>query len=680
MPSVAAPSISTPLVSGASATSRVVVGTCGHVDHGKTSLVRALTGVDTDRWQEEKRRGITIDLGFAAYRDGEVGCAFVDVPGHHAFVHNMLAGAAGVDAVLLVVAADEGVMPQTREHLQICQLLGIRRGIIALTRTDLVEEAWLELVREEVAELTRNTFLGSAPVVPVSVVSGEGLAALRKTLRQLIVSTRPRTVEGPFRMPLDRVFLLKGFGVIVTGTVTAGSLRSGESFCLYPAEKTLRQRGLHVHERTVERIEAGQRAGINVVQIEAQQLKRGDQLAEAGSLLRSSALDVQLTLLAQAGENRRGTALQRGLASSRRVRLHLGTQEVLGRLMLFREDPLLPGETELARLRLEHPVAARRGDRFILRGESPPTTLGGGEVIDPAPCRLRRDEGHLLRPLLADLETQIVQLALLERWRGIDAAQGAVRTDVSLSKFRQAARVAVERGVLFDLDTPHGDGRYVHRRALDAMQERLGEILAAYHGAHGHRAGASLSELRGQFERRRGQRAQFDATHFERLMAHLVGRAVLAQADDGRIRLPEHRAALNPAAARRMDELVARIAADEPQPLRRVALLESLAMPPSEGDLLLRMAVELGRLVRVRDDLYYTPAGLRRIQDLLRREAARAGQITVIDFKAWVGITRKHAVDLLEHFDAIRYTLRVGDHRLIRSEGSENDVRAQGGS
>ena len=365
-----------------------VIGTSGHIDHGKTTLVKALTGVDTDRFAEEKIRGITIDLGFAHYED-ELGnhMAIVDVPGHEKFVHNMLAGATGMDAVLLVVAADEGVMPQTREHLNICNLLNIKSGIVALTRVDLVEDReMVELCKEEVLTLLEGTFLENVPVIPVSAVTGQGLNQLRNEFAKLANKFVHPEIEKPFRLYVDRSFTLKGFGTVVTGTVLTGSLSQGQEVVQYPQAREIRIRGMQSHGIKVKEVQAGQRAALNLTGIAKEEVQRGNQLAMPESLLSGYMINASLSLLKDASTP---------LKNRTRVRLHLGTQELIGRIVLLEGESLSPGETAMVQFRSESILSGKYGDRFIIRSFSPIYTIGGGTLINPSPSKSRRLQQEL---------------------------------------------------------------------------------------------------------------------------------------------------------------------------------------------------------------------------------------------------------------------------------------------
>src|SRR5438876_595910 len=360
----------------------VVVGTAGHIDHGKTSLVKALTGTDTDRLPEEKARGITIDLGFAFLEEPDgLTIEVVDVPGHERFVKNMLAGVGGIDLAMLVIAADEGVMPQTREHLAICSLLHIRTGLVVLTKTDTVESDWIELVRDDVATLVRGTFLEGAPVVPVSAKTGAGLDELRATLRRLAETVPARGTDQLPRLPIDRVFTIKGFGTVVTGTLAAGALGVDDRVEVFPRGLVAKVRGLQAHGHAVERAVAGQRTAINLQGLERAAVERGDVIGHAGTLSAVMLVDVVLEMLADA---------PRALKNRDRVRLHAGTSEIMARALLLEGTELAPGGRGFARLRLEAPLVALAGDRFVIRSYSPIVTIGGGTLLDTDPPRLKR--------------------------------------------------------------------------------------------------------------------------------------------------------------------------------------------------------------------------------------------------------------------------------------------------
>ncbi len=359
-----------------------VLGTAGHVDHGKTALIKALTGIDTDRLKEEKERGITIELGFASLHlpSGQT-LGIVDVPGHEKFIKNMVSGAAGIDLVMMVIAADEGIMPQTKEHLHICSLLGISKGIVALTKIDLVEKDWLELVKSEISEFLQGTFLEGAPIVPVSAVKEEGLADLIEALEATVSNIPEKADSGIFRLPVDRVFTMKGFGTVVTGTLVSDRIKSGEEIQILPEEITSRIRGIQVHNQPVEEAWAGQRTAINLQGIEKSAIKRGDVLARPETVRPSQRLDVFVEFLSSNSKNLKNRTL---------VRLHTGTSEIIARVILLEKDEIAPGQKAFAQLVLANKDVVVAGDRFVLRSYSPITTIGGGQIIDPLPAKHKR--------------------------------------------------------------------------------------------------------------------------------------------------------------------------------------------------------------------------------------------------------------------------------------------------
>jgi selenocysteine-specific elongation factor len=633
----------------------LVVGTSGHIDHGKTTLVKALTGIDADRLAEEKARGITIDLGFAHYRD-EAGnhIAFVDVPGHERFVHNMLAGAAGLDAVLMVIAANEGVMPQTLEHLHICDLLGIRQGIIALTRADLVDPELLALAREDVTQAVKGTFLEGAPVLPVSSITGQGLPELKAELGRLSSRAQGRNLEHPFRFPVDRSFTLKGFGTVATGTVVAGRLRKDDEVMQYPRRARVRIRGLQVHGAAADAVEAGQRAAINLTGIEKDEIQRGDQLAAPDSLLTSFLLNVELRLLGD---------IPRDLTQRTRVRMHLGTREVMGRIVLLEGESFRPGETQLIQVRLEQPVSSRYGDRFIIRNYSPLFTLGGGRVIDPAPVKARRIKADLaqrLKALAGEEPLALVeQVAFLQSVRGVRAGEGFNRTGLSAKVFGRVVQQLSSQGLLVNVDT--AEGRYLHVGALERIGGYLERVLENFHKAHPEREGMTRAELSGKLA------PLLSEKEVGVILARLVKQQRIALEGQAYSRAG-HEKSVSGEQEADLNRLIEIIRQGGTQPARRTVLLETAGLAEKAGQKLLNLGAHSGQLVRIKDDLYYTPDTLTGIEARLREHLREHQRITVIEFKDLIGVTRKHAIELLEHFDAARVTLRLENenHRVLR--------------
>ena len=638
-----------------------MIGTSGHIDHGKTTLVKALTGVDTDRWAEEKKRGITIDLGFAHYEDEQGNqLAFVDVPGHEKFIHNMLAGVAGMDAVLLVVAADEGVMPQTREHLNICNLLKIKTGLVAITRIDLVEDSdMVELCQEEVAELLEGTFLEGKPVIPVSTTSGEGLTELRQALSKLGKQIPAAEIEKPFRLSVDRSFTLKGFGTVVTGTVLSGSLRQDEEVQQFPQQRSVRIRGLQAHSQTVSEVFAGQRAALNLAGITKEEIQRGDQLAKEESLLTSYMLNASLTLLED---------VSAALKNRTRIRLHLGSQEVFGRIVLLEGETLSPGKTTLVQFRLESLVCTRHGDRFIVRSYSPMFTLGGGMVIDPSPSKSRRVlhelSGRLRRLHDGDENVRSAEVIYLQSVKGVIEAEFSVRSGLSAKQSAKILQLLQSQQQVLCVD-PFSK-RYLHVQHVERIGEFLSKVLTIHHKKFADREGMTRSELGGKLS------LIFTEKEVEILLKYMIKLGKFVQ-NGQYFSLAEHQPQVSQAQEAGLAHCFELIKAGGFQPYRRTRLLEELEMNEKEGLAMLKSAVHSKRLVRVADDLYYAPEQTKEILISLRKYLQDNQSITVIQFKELLNISRKHAIDLLEYFDSQHLTIREDNHRVPGSILASNE-------
>ncbi|MBI4245908.1 MAG: selenocysteine-specific translation elongation factor [Candidatus Rokubacteria bacterium] len=629
----------------------VVVGTAGHIDHGKTSLVKALTGIDTDRLPEEKARGITIDLGFAFLEEPDgLTIEIVDVPGHERFVKNMLAGVGGIDLAMLVVAADEGVMPQTREHLAICSLLRIKAGIVVLTKADLVEADWLELIRDDVAALVRGTFLEGAPVAAVSAKTGAGLAEMRAALGQAARAVPARLSAQLPRLPIDRVFTVKGFGTVVTGTLTTGRLAVDDRVEIFPKGVVAKIRGLQTHGHPVEEAFAGQRTAVNFQGVERAAVERGDVVGLAGTLVPSLLVDGTLELLADA---------PRPLKSRGRVRFHAGTSEIMARVLLLEVAELEPGRHAFARLRLEAPLVAVPGDRFVIRSYSPIVTIGGGTLLDIAPPRFRR-KAPALAAHLSRLERGSPEEVVEEHVRqvgvtGVRAGMLSGRVPFGPERLRPllAALEAGGRVLAIERDW------YLHADSLARLRGITLAALAQFHRASPLKGGMSREELR-----TRGGGAE------EKVFAHLLA-ALEAEgtvrAERDKVRLTAHEVRLSPSQQRIVDQLeqdFLKAAAAPPSPE------EALARAGVTGDdehELFQILVETKKLVRVKESLYFHARALDQIQDKVVALLRERKEIGPGDIKDLLGISRKYAIPLLEHLDARRVTIRVGERRVLRA-------------
>ncbi|UCF67026.1 MAG: selenocysteine-specific translation elongation factor [Acidobacteriota bacterium] len=632
----------------------VVVGTAGHIDHGKSTLVKALTGIDPDRLIEEKQRGITIDLGFAFADIEGTRFSFVDVPGHERFVHNMLAGVFGIDMVMLVVAADESVMPQTREHLAICRLLGLHSGVVALTRIDLAEAGMPDLVEEELEELVAGTFLETAPIVRVSGVTGEGLDALRRALAHAAEAVVERAL-GPWpRLPVDRVFAAKGFGTVVTGTLQGGQLAIGDLLSAIPGEARGRVRGLQVHGQTVERAEPHRRVAVNLQGIDREQLARGMVLVPVGHEVTTRVLDALLEIVEDAP-----VALEHG----QRVRVHHGTAEVMGRLRLPASLEFGPRSSGAAQIRLEAPLAALPGDRVVVRRYSPITTLGGGVIADIDPPRWRRSDRQWperTRRWASASRYERLALAVSEAGRrGVSLSEQAMTLGLDAEDVRK--RIAAEDAAgdaLSDL-VGLGRDRIYDGGSLEELFDAIEQRTAAFHRKHPLDPGPSPDRLRGEIAAVVSLEAFRDA--LDRGAA--AGRWIAGREA---VRLAGHEAAPEGAEADKLERLLAAL---EPAGLEALATqeLQAEARVGDEAEKLLSYAARRRQAIRLGDGRWVSGAAWTRLVERLR-ERARAGSelIDVGTFKELFGLTRKYAIPLLERLDNDGVTQRIGNQRRIR--------------
>ncbi|MBX6422184.1 selenocysteine-specific translation elongation factor [Thermosulfurimonas sp. F29] len=635
---------------------RVVLGTAGHVDHGKTTLVKALTGVDTDRLKEEKERGITIELGFARLDlPSGVRVGIVDVPGHERFVRTMVAGAAGVDLVALVVAADEGVRPQTREHLEICELLGVKAGLVVLTKKDLVDEEWLELVREEVREALKGTFLEAAPMVAVSAVTGEGLDRLVEILDELVRKVPDRSLEGPFRLPVDRVFTVKGFGTVVTGTALSGRLEVGQEVEVYPKGVLARVRRIQSHGEEREEALAGMRTALNLQGVEKEEVSRGDVVAEPGVLRPSQILDLELLYLKSA---------PRPLRNLEKVHFHLGTAEIMGEMVLFGKDRLEPGERDVVQVRLSEPVVCLRGDRFVIRSGSPLVTVGGGRVLNPLARRRKRTkpwEREELERLRRGGDREVL-LYHLEKAREAGLRESLLRFKVSV--FGDSwDRLLAELGDEVVRVPGEEESVLISRRAFEEFKEEILRALAGFHERFPLKPGLTKEELRARVSDRASSRI-FEAALSELLAAGRIS------AEREFLRLSTHRPVLPEEAEalkREIEEIFRKAGFTPPDP--EEALSRFRDRPRLALDLF-EVLVQDGVLVRLSEKLYFHREALERARKLAVDYLRKHGEMGVGDFRRLTGgASRKYLIPLLEYLDREKVTIRVGDKRILRKGG-----------
>jgi selenocysteine-specific elongation factor len=628
----------------------VIVGTAGHIDHGKSALVEALTGTHPDRLAEEKRRGITIDLGFAFLEENGVRFGLVDVPGHERFVSNMLAGAAGIDLVLLVIAADESIKPQTREHFDICRLLGVRRGVVALTKSDLVDADMLDLVRLEVEEYLRGSFLERAQMVPVSAKTGAGLDELKRALHTAAMEVPGKDATRYFRLPIDRAFAMKGFGTVVTGTLISGSIGPGDEVELFPGGKRLRVRGVHSGGKSIERAIAGQRTAVNLAGIDHGDVKRGMTLAAPGHFRTTRRVDVRLTLLPAA----------RKLKHRSRVHFHAGTAETVAEVLLYGQGILAPGQSTLAHLRLQEDVLLLPGDRVIVRQFSPVITIGGGEVLDSLARRpTLRDSGRT-----AFLETMErgkrdeVLVAMTERAiLGLEFDEIVARTAWFEKEVREVAqRPNVAERVKIVSTEPL---ILLGRKAFDDARRKIAERVERFHKENPLSPGIAREDLRASL----GRRVRPET--FRAALEELAGEKKL-EAQGELVRRAGAQIALLPeeAQAKREIEKAFSEAGLTVPSVREV--LAKLSVEAKRAEKLLQILLREKNLVRVSPELIFHRDALAQLKgQLATYKKAKGERISVPVFKELTGISRKYAIPLLEYLDRERVTRRAGDERVI---------------
>lgn len=636
--------------------SSIIVGTAGHIDHGKSALVRALTGIDPDRLPEEKRRGITIDLGFADLELDDLRIGFVDVPGHERFIKNMLAGAHGIDLLALVIAADESVMPQTREHFDICRLLGVSNGLVVITKKDLVDEEMLALVEDEARELVNGSFLEKAPLIAVSARTGAGLDDLKSRLTEMGRRVPPRSQDFTMRLPIDRAFSMKGFGTVVTGTLISGKITEGEELELLPSRTNVRVRGLQVHNKSVREAHAGQRTAVNLAGVDTAQIERGMVLAPVGRLRPTQIVDVWIDVLPGAS---------RGVRSRSRVRLHVGAAEVLGRVRVLEgSQQIAPGNSGLAQLRLEAPVVAVHGDRFILRSYSPAETIAGGMIVDPFATKHRgREMEHTL--LLLRFLMREERAAKFEGFvqtagdRGLRLNDLAAATGWTNEVLARVASEVQKTGTVIEVG-----GLFIARSSLDRLSDAVVAELERYHKREPLARGMLRETLREKL-----------FTHsapelFNGVIARLEAQSKVASEKDI-VRSNKHSVGLSEQEAelsKRIEQVY--LAAGVEAPAIDDAMTKANVTAPQRAQArkILQLLIDDRTLVRIQGEMFMHTKVVQELKSKLRTYAGQHEPDRLIDvpaFKDLAGVSRKYAIPLLEFFDREQVTRRAGDKRLI---------------
>ena len=621
----------------------IIIGTAGHVDHGKTSLIKALTGIDTDRLKQEKERGITIELGFAWFDlpDGRR-AGIIDVPGHEKFVRNMLAGAAGIDVVLLVVAADEGVMPQTREHLDILSLLEVKTGIVVITKADLVEPELLELAREEIDEALAGTFLSEAPRVEVSVIDGRGLDQLREVIGQVAVSAPPRIRRAFSRLPLDRAFVQKGFGTVVTGTLLDGPLNRGDQAVVMPGEIQARVRNIQVHGDETENAQPGQRVAVNLAGVERQQIHRGQVLFKGEHIRPVDKVAARLFMLPGSS----------ALVSNTRIRFHCGSSETIGRAVVLGKEKLEPGEDGLVQFRLEQPIVAVRGDRYVIRSWSPITTIGGGEIIEVSRRRLSRRKPAVVESLLVKEQGEPQRLVM----------EYLDESSVPLSRKELLARTQLAPEQLDEVFNENsgvvsfsGEGDTWYFSGGQQLLEELKRLLEDWHRQHPLRQGMAKEEARSRLLPRTSSRG------FSQLLENLLpgnGMEVRGQL----LALSTHQVEMSTEQKALAEKIMQALERQPFAPPSREELAQMGDVTP-----VLKLLQQQGEIVEA-EQFWFSRTALEEAIARIQQHFSVEKELTLAQFRDSLGTTRKYAVPLMEYLDGKHITRRRGDVRMAGSK------------
>lgn len=640
----------------------VIIGTAGHVDHGKTCLIKALTGIETDRLKEEQKRGITIELGFAwmDLADGQrVG--IIDVPGHEKFIKNMLAGAGGIGIVILVVAADEGIMPQTVEHLDILSLLGVKKGVIVITKTELVEPDFLELVQEDIKELAKETFLEDAPVIPVSVYKNQGLDLLKETLGKLCVSLPERKECGCFRLPVDRVFSMKGFGTVITGTLLEGKIKKNQDVVLYPEEIPVKVRSIQVHSKETEEAAAGQRAAVNIPDRKKEEIRRGDVLALEGSLYPTRMADVEVEALKHT---------KRTIRNGSRVHIYHGTKELLGKIVLMDREELKAGERCFAQLRLEEKTAVKKGDRFVLRFYSPVETIGGGTVLDACPKKRRRNDETALQSFEikknGTVEQQLALSALEHRGCFYSLQELEKRSSLEHSEVKKAAKKLAADQVLVRL----ADEVYIHREELDFYQKKITGFLDEYHKAFPLKEGMGLEEVRSRMKL--GENSRFADAILENLKVDKV-----IKEKDRCISKYSFKIVVKEDENVILNEIIQyyRSAGFAP-------LTTELYAKDHEGQkkfqAVFASLLNKHRLIRLDSHYCIHEDFYKKAKTAFEELEAKKTYILLGEYRDYLGCSRRIATSILEYFDKTGFTVKTDEGRRLRNPQRNQEVKRNG--
>jgi len=630
---------------------QIILGTAGHIDHGKTALIKALTGIDTDRLKEEKERGITIELGFAYFTlPGGLTIGIVDVPGHEKFVKNMAAGATGIDLVALIIAADEGVMPQTREHLEICSLLDIKHGLVIITKIDLVDKEWLNLARDDVSSFIAGTFLQDSPIVEVSSKTGEGIKDLIKILGEYTEKVPEREPGNFFRLPIDRVFTMRGFGTVVTGTTISGHIKTGSEVTIYPKRIKGKIRGIQVHHQDVPSVRSGLRTAINLQGIEKDALVRGDVVAEKDSLKPTYMVDAFLKYL---------ESNPKKLQNRAKVRFHCGTSEIIATIILLNRNELSPGDQCFAQFRLERPTVVLKKDRFVIRSYSPIRTIGGGYILNPLPSKKKRFSKNASQELTilneGSNEDIVEQYIKNSRLQGVSKTELSFLANLNKKDLDKIITTLLSNNVIFQADIENEI--FIHAEFYNRAKEDIVAILSDYHRRFPLKGGLVKEELRSKIK------GNVKEKPFNQLVTALIQDGAIVRNKD-LIRLKDHTVTLL------QDQETVR------NQIEQIYLKEGLEPPyfnnldqniiQKGGKDLLEIMVKDGTLIKVKEDLYFHKESIEELKRRLIAFIKEKGEITTSELKQVTGVSRKYTIPLIEYFDKTQLTVRVGNKRVLR--------------
>ncbi|MGC8937455.1 MAG: selenocysteine-specific translation elongation factor [Thermodesulfovibrio sp.] len=619
---------------------KVILGTAGHIDHGKSAIVKALTGIDPDRLKEEKERGITIDLGFANIRYPDLIVGIVDVPGHERLIKNMLAGVGGIDIVMLVVAADEGVMPQTKEHLAICDLLKIKSGLIALNKVDLVDKETIELAKEDVKEAVKGTFLENAQIIPVSAKTGYNIELLKEKIRQLALSVEEKSTGGIFRMPIDRVFTLKGFGTVVTGTVLSGKISVDSPVEILPAGISSRIRGLQSHGEKLDEAYAGQRVGINLQGVSKEDLKRGDVVSIPQKLKLTTFLEVKIKLLKDVSPLKNGAP----------IHFYLTTSETVGRIKLFNKAEILPEEESFAYVKLQEPIVAMAQDKFIFRRFSPLETLGGGIVLDPDPPRKKREiQSEHLELLSSGSLSQKIEIKIKRKaFKGVSISELEGWINADLKEIKKAIDELLEKRKIIK-----AENQLFHIDVFNNFKSSLLNLLKEFHQTNPFKEGLPKEELKTKL-----------SVDSELLMLLPYIEEISVEGNTVKLKSAQ-REEIDPV----LEERIIRELQREFQPPLKEEIAQKLSISESKLSDILKIIVRKGKIVQINDSLYLPVESYNKMLELLKDFFSKKNEMTVSEFRNLLNTTRRYAIAYLEHLDSHKITLRIGEIRKMVKRG-----------